>query len=68
MVLIRLALLLCEPHEAQAMWCGVRCHAAAGALPPSATVSWQVEYLPTTDDKMCPILPDEAQQRYFKKV
>ena len=40
-----------------------------GALSGSASViRWQAVYLPSTDDKVCPIIPDDSQLRYFKAM
>jgi len=41
-----------------------------GALSGGAgkTIQWRAVYIPSTDDKVCPIVPDESQQRYFKAM
>ena len=34
----------------------------------SGSISWRAVYIPSTDDKVCPIVPDDSQQRYFKAM
>ena len=39
-----------------------------GRIREGSSIAWRAVYMPSTDDKVCPIIHDDSQQRYFKSM
>lgn len=47
---------------------GLRPSPVDGTLPEGSSISWRAVYMPSTDEKVCPIVQDDSQQKYFKSM
>jgi len=45
---------------------GLQPHPVTGEV--DTPISWKMIYLPSTDDKICPITADDSKQRYFRTM
>ena len=62
------ACLTLEGGEGMACGEGLQPSPVDGVLSGGGGIKWRAVYMPSTDDKVCPIVQDDSQQRYFKAM